>query len=95
MFQRPVGPSRFTVEAHQLRCSLCAHHDQLMLHSGPRPVYHHYCEHPAAREATGVPTLDLVWPDVLGATGRFIGDRDRTPEWCPVRGTQQPEGGDK
>lgn len=51
-------------------CQFCEYLDSTMIRSGRHPLYHHKCRHPQ-------------WKDEY-ADSRVIGERDRTPSWCPL-----------
>ena len=74
------GPVK--MEWSEWSCGLCKWHRQTMVHSGRHPLYHHYCSHPDVTHDG----FELVSPFVAEHDGRFIGEGDRTPQWCPAKG---------
>jgi hypothetical protein len=71
------------IVSREERCGFCCHHEQVMVRSGLKPIYDHYCQHPQC--VTG---LTLSWEP----KGRKIGGHDVTPIWCPVLAPQSREG---
>lgn len=53
-------------------CMSCVFHTVKMHRSGLNPIYDHYCKHTEA-------------PHAVFARGEaWIGETDRTPNWCPI-----------
>ena len=69
-----IGPYTHTVRS----CGGCQHHKAIMLHSGPHPLYWHYCKHPAVHEEFE----EIGFKGKI--MGKFIGETDTTPSWCPA-----------
>lgn len=67
------GPTTWTHSRQS--CMGCKWHEQAMMKSGLHPIYNHYCEHPLS---TGVSEKER------GTKGKWIGQSDATPTWCPV-----------
>ena len=49
--------------------------------SGRNPIYHCHCMHAKAQEH---------WA-TFNERGRFIGETDNRPSWCPIHGDKQAE----
>jgi hypothetical protein len=74
MKKENIGPTIKTIPAINYKsCDGCKFHKREMLKSGRDPVYSHYCKNEEA--LCGLKTT-------FG--GRYIGDSDKVPSWCPV-----------
>ena len=62
-------------------CYPCKWLSRKLFQSGRHPIYHCHCQHPKAEEQ---------WAS-FHEKGRFIGETDKRPEWCPIRGDKQAE----
>ena len=70
-----VGPTKFVFT--ELHCGRCKYHKTEMIRSGRPALYYHYCTHEQ-------------WNDkMFFGEGRNIGERDITPQWCPITNPQE------
>lgn len=67
------GPTKIHLD--HLYCFGCKHHYRKMIRSGRPALYYYYCKHPSVLENHS---------DWYKEKGRYIGQEDETPGWCPI-----------
>ena len=74
-----------SVISHQQEvCFPCKYFKRHLWMSGLHPIYHSFCEHPTQRHDRPVSGLSP-------SDGRFIGEDETRPQWCPIRGNKAAE----
>ena len=70
----------------ETHCADCEFHKSVMwmhVRIGENK-YNHYCQHPTM-------LTDFESTSVLELRGRWIGDEDIVPDWCPLLAQNQPD----